>query len=92
MQSILDTVGPFLSGAIMMALWTIGFFFFRFWKRTRDRFFFTFATAFWVMAVERIVLALVDPAHEMRPFIYMIRLVAFMLIIVAIVDKNRSHD
>ena len=79
----------FLSGAVCMASLTIGFFFLRFWRRTGDRFFIAFAAAFWMLTVERIVLVALGPVHEFRAYVFTIRLLAFALIILAIVDKNR---
>lgn len=80
----------FISGAIMMGFIVIGDFFFRFWQKTKDRFFFLFAISFWILAIERIPLAFIDPQHETRYFIYFIRLSAFSLILVAIWKKNRK--
>ena len=76
-------------GAIVMASATVGLFFFRFWRQTRDRLFATFALAFWVLAVNWLALAIVGTS-ELRPLLYAVRLVAFSLIIAGIVDKNRA--
>lgn len=82
----------FYSGAIMMAFLVAGFFFFKFWKKSGERLFGIFATAFMILAVERIVLCSIGSTHEPRPVIYLLRLGAFILIILAIIDKNRkSH-
>lgn len=78
-----------LLGAVAMASLVAGLFFLRFWKSTRDRFFLLFAIAFWVEAVNRVILGLVE-LPENVPVIYLIRLSAFGLILFAIVDKNRS--
>lgn len=77
-----------LLGAIAMASFVAGLFFLRFWKSTRDRLFLFFAMAFWIEAINRIALALVDPLWEKIPIFYLIRLLAFGLILFAIVDKN----
>ena len=82
-------MSQFLSGAIMMACWTAGLFFMRFWRSTRDRFFGLFALSFWLLALERIILALLDPVDETRTYVYLIRSLAFAVIVLAIVDKNR---
>jgi hypothetical protein len=79
----------FLSGAIGMACLTIGLFFFQFWRRTRDRLFLVFAAAFGLMTVERIVFLTITASNEFAPYVYVVRLCAFALIIGAIVDKNR---
>ena len=80
----------FLSGAVAMACLTIGLFFFRFWRRTHDRLFVMFAAAFWLLMAERIILVTLTTSHEYAPFVYLVRLLAFALIIAAVVDKNRS--
>lgn len=80
-----------LMGAIVMASLTIGLFFLRFWKKTRDRFFLFFAVAFSLEGVNRVILALNNGANENEPFIYLVRLLSFVLILVAIVDKNRVN-
>ena len=72
-----------------MACLTIALFFLRFWRQTRDRLFVVFAAAFALLMVERLMLATVSASHEMAPYIYLVRLVAFALIMGAVVDKNR---
>ena len=81
----------FLSGAIMMASLTAGLFFLRFWKSTADRLFLAFSVAFFMLAVERWVLILVDPQADFRFYVYSIRMLAFVLIGLAIIDKNRRR-
>jgi Family of unknown function (DUF5985) len=61
----------------------------RFWRTTRDRLFLFFAGAFATLALNRVSLALVDPALELQHYVYLVRLFAFLLLIVGIVDKNR---
>lgn len=78
-----------LSGAILLGYWAIGVFFSRFWRNSGDRFFGFFALAFWLLAIERLLLILINLDYEMRPYIYTVRLVAFLFILFAILDKNR---
>lgn len=79
-------------GATAMGCWTAGFFFLRFWKQSRDRLFLIFALAFWVLSLNWIVLA-VEPrtTGETHSYAYVIRLVAFLLLLGGIVDKNRRR-
>lgn len=72
-----------------MASIVIAFFFLRFWRRTRDRLFLYFSAAFFVLTAERIVRATMETETDWAPYVYSVRLLAFILIIVAIVDKNR---
>lgn len=67
----------------------IGLVFLRFWRRSADTLFALFAAAFWLLALSWFLLALLSSTGESRPYIYGIRLVAFLLIIVAIMQKNR---
>ncbi len=80
----------FMSGAIMMGCWVVGLFFMRFWKKTADRFFAYFAIAFWIIALERVCLVFIDVTDESRSWVYLMRLVAFLLILFAVADKNRK--
>lgn len=78
-----------ISGAIAACSLLAGLFFFRFWVTTRDRFFLFFALSFWIEAINRVVLALLVSTSEMEPVIYGVRVVAYGLILVAILQKNR---
>ena len=78
-------------GAIAMANLVAGLFFLRFWRKTKDRLFMIFALAFWILGLNWLLLALTSPTDESRrAMFYTLRLVAFILIIYAIVDKNRA--
>lgn len=78
-----------LLGAIAMSSITIGLFFLRFWKKTRDRFFLFFAVAFGLEGLNRAMLGLFQSSSENEPIFYLVRLLSFVLILIAIVDKNR---
>lgn len=82
-------INPIISGAIAMASLVIALFFLRFWKSTRDRFFLFFAISFTLEALNRTLLAITSFQNENAPLYYLIRLVAYTLILVAIFDKNK---
>lgn len=63
----------------------------RFWRRSGDRLFALFAASFAVFSVNSVALGLSDPGADPRVALYVVRLVGFVLILGAIVDKNRSH-
>ncbi|WP_239470145.1 DUF5985 family protein [Archangium violaceum] len=67
-----------------------GLFFLRFWRKTRDRFFAFFATSFLLMALHRMVSLYLRDDNEHLITAYIIRLFSFVLILVAIADKNRG--
>ena len=77
------------AGAVAMASLTIALFFLRFWKTTHDRFFLLFTLSFLLEAISRL-LYLTHPQQADDPMIYAIRLLAYVLILIAIVDKNRQ--
>jgi hypothetical protein len=78
-----------LWGALATAAAAIGLFFARFWRDSRDRLFLFFFLAFMILSLNWIGLALVPRDSESRHQVYVLRLVAFVLIIVGIIDKNR---
>ena len=69
-----------------------GLFFLRFWRQSGDRLFAYFAGAFWLLALSWTLLGLVSPTAEARPYIYALRLVAFLLLIAGMIDKNRQSN
>lgn len=79
----------FILGLITMASWAAALFFLRFWRDTGDRLFAIFSIAFFLLGSTRIGLALTSQPSEVLTGWYWVRLVAFLLILVAIVDKNR---
>lgn len=81
-----------LMGAITVASFIVGLFFFRFWRHTRDLFFLFFALSFWIEAANRAALGLLVGANEDGAVFYSVRLVAYGLILVAIWHKNRSRE
>ena len=81
----------FLWGASSVAASVAGLFFLRFWRQTRDRFFLVFALAFLALSLNWVGLAATSRADETRTYFYLLRLAAFVLIIGAIVDKNRAR-
>lgn len=78
----------FLGGAVMMASLVASIFFFRSWRQSHDWLFFHFGMAFWLMSLERLVLAVGRMDGEAHFSIYILRLLAFLLIIYAVMRKN----
>jgi hypothetical protein len=83
-------VNTFLWGATAMGCWAVGLIFVRSWRLTGDRFFGLFGGAFWILALHWIALAVVGAVDETRHYFYAVRLAAFLLVLVAIAEKNRS--
>lgn len=80
----------FLSGAVTMGFFIAGLFFFRFLKKTGDSLFLAFGLAFFLLGIGQAILAFADVPDEYRSWLYLIRLAAFMLILIAIWRKNRT--
>jgi hypothetical protein len=71
-----------------MSGWIAGLFFLRFWRLSRDRLFLFFFLAFWMLSLNWFALVLVPLGSEARHQVYILRLFAFVLIIVGVLDKN----
>lgn len=80
-----------LLGAIAMAYTVAGLFFIKFWMKTRDRFFLIFASSFLLEAVNRFFFSLYLDA-EKDILVYSVRLISYLIILGAIIDKNRRSS
>ena len=78
----------FLAGATVMGFWLAGLFFFRFWKKTHDGLFLAFTLAFWLLGISQALLSFSDVPVEERSPLYLLRLAAFVLILIAVWRKN----
>jgi hypothetical protein len=83
-------INQLLLGAITTIAVAIALIWLRFWRTTRDRFFLFFAAAFALISVVRLLLAVVPRLNEREPLIYGLNLLAMLLIVYAIIDKNRK--
>lgn len=82
----------FLSGILAAGYLLAGAFFLRFWRQTRDRLFIAFAAAFGMLAVQRALLIAEFSLLENQTWAYAMRLLAFLMIIYAIIAKNRARS
>jgi peptidoglycan/LPS O-acetylase OafA/YrhL len=78
----------YLSGAVTLGYLVAALFFARFWKRTRDRLFVAFAIAFVLLALNQALAQWLGAADERVGYTYLLRVLGFVLILAAIVDKN----
>lgn len=85
------TLYDFLSGAVSLGFVVCGLFFLRFWRRLRDGLFLFFGLAFLLLGIGQAVLALGNIPTEERGSLYLIRLAAFLLILVGIYRTNRRQ-
>jgi threonine/homoserine efflux transporter RhtA len=81
---------PFLWGMLVALCVVAAAFFFRDYVLSRDRLFAFFGSAFVFLAINWAALELFPIASaESRHLAFVPRLIAFLLLIVAIIDKNR---
>jgi peptidoglycan/LPS O-acetylase OafA/YrhL len=83
------SVNGFIWGLITMGYLIAGLFFLRFWARTRDGLFAAFAVAFLLLAANKGLVAITGGSREELTWFYLLRLAAFVVIIGAIISKNR---
>lgn len=82
------TLVGFLAGAVTLGFFVASAFFLRFWRRTRDRLFLAFGVAFALLAVNQILATFLGAGDELTPYTYILRVLGFVLILSAIIDKN----
>jgi hypothetical protein len=83
------TLVAFLQGAVAMGCLIAGTVFCRFWRQSSDRLFLSFAAAFWLLGISYALLGLVAFATEWRVYVFVVRLLAFCMILYGIAEKNR---
>jgi hypothetical protein len=88
----LSSLKVLLNGAVMMGYWAVALFFLRYWRSSRDRLFALFALAFAILGGNSAVIALLRVDDERNYYLYVARLLAFLIILYAIWDKNRAQS
>ncbi len=86
----MDVLVNYLAGAVTLGYLVASMFFLRFWRRTGDRLFLAFAFAFALLALNQIFATFIGAGDENVVYAYVLRVLGFMLILAAIVDKNLS--
>jgi hypothetical protein len=82
-------IADVLAGACAAGFFVVAMFFGRFWSQSRERLFAYFAGAFAILGIQRILVSAMSDDGEHGALLYGIRLVAFLLILVGIWDRNR---
>jgi len=80
----------FLSGAVTLGYLVAAAFFFSFWRKTADRLFLAFAIAFALFALNQGLAFALTVVSEPWSLIYALRVIGFVVILAAIVDKNTT--
>lgn len=78
----------FFSGAVTAGYLVAAMFFWRFFRRTSDRLFAAFAVAFGFFALNQALVGLFHVATEPESLVYVLRILGFVVILAAILDKN----
>ena len=81
----------FMSGAVTLGCMVAAVFFLRFWRKTADRLFLAFATAFVLLALNQGLAQWLGAADERVGYTYLLRVIGFVLILAAIIDKNLAR-
>jgi hypothetical protein len=81
-------IASFLLGVIAMSSLTASLFFLKFWRQTGDMLFLAFALAFLIEGLNRCSILFLAKPNEGSPYVYIVRLLAFLLILGAIIRKN----
>ena len=82
----------FLSGAVTVGYLVAAGFFLRYWRKSGDRLFAAFSAAFLLFALNQLLAAALVVVVEPASLIYALRVLGFVIIIAAIVDKNRPRS
>jgi H+/Cl- antiporter ClcA len=82
-------IEDFLGGAIAMGFAIAALFFLKFWRKTREGLFLAFSGSFLLLAVNQALLTLSGIPTEERSWLYLLRLLAFLLILGALWWQNR---
>lgn len=80
----------FLLGVIVTACLVASGYFLKFWRQTRDPLFLAFSAAFAIEGVNRTCFLFVDNPESGSVVLYTVRLASYLLILVAIANKNRK--
>jgi Family of unknown function (DUF5985) len=80
----------FLLGVVVTASLAASAFFLKFWRQTHDKLFLAFSAAFAIEGFNRLAFLFLDHPNEGNPAIYSVRLFSYLLILAAIVNKNRA--
>ncbi len=82
----------FLLGVIATSSIIASIFFLKFWRKTGDSFFLAFAASFFIEGLNRCGVLLLEKPNEGNPWVYVVRLLSFLLILVAILRKNYGRQ
>ena len=83
-------IEDFLGGAIAMGFTVAALFFLKFWRRTREGLFLAFSGSFLLLGITQALLTLSGVPTEERSWLYLLRLMAFLMLLAALWWQNRG--
>jgi hypothetical protein len=83
-------MNQFLWGMVAALSLVAAVFFWKFWRRTRETLFVALAAGFGLLAAHWAALGVLNPGDETRHYLYIVRFLAFVVMIAGVVAKNRS--
>jgi hypothetical protein len=93
MDQYMIHIEHFMMGIVTMGHFVAALFFLKFWTKTRDRLFLWFSVAFWLLGLNRVamlVTTLLTEELKEHHLVYWVRFLGYVVILIAILDKNRS--
>ena len=85
-----ESLQDFLGGALTLSFLLAGVYFLRFWRKTGHRIFVSFAFAFWLLALNQLLIMVLGVSDERTAYVYLLRILGFLLILVAVIRANIS--
>ena len=79
-----------LVGGIAVAAFAAGLFFLRYWRSSNDLFFLFLMASFWLQSISHVVVGWTRSWNDDTPAQYVVRILAYGLILLAIWSKNRK--
>lgn len=89
MEQNIDILRAAVDGAVALGFAAAALFFRIFWKRHRDRLFFWFGWAFLLFSLNRVLVLITYATSEKTMSLYLLRLAGILIILYAILEKNR---
>jgi hypothetical protein len=87
-MSVDPVILGFFGGALTLGFLVAAAFFLKFWRRSHDPLFLTFAVAFVLLAANQAAPVIFNIPREDQSPVYLLRLAGFALIILAVLRKN----
>jgi hypothetical protein len=86
----MSTALTMVGGMLVLGYLVIALFFLRFWQEARDALFGYFSAAFFLLAIQRALITMIGGYESVSVYLYGTRVVAFLIILYAVIDKNRK--